>query len=349
MPRGASQGSQGDHESSDELREPTQTAGDTARENGTPGGSAESRGAWWQRLVEFAAVIAVPPALFYILGLGALWVQLSSDEYDRPSNDNAWFAASLVARPTVAGLGAEVTLRGLAASSVIATVVLIVAYIVLRLLRTGGSESGVFKLLPLLLPFSTGPLGLLLFFVLTLPAEDGVPLVPKFRIVGGLAVLYVLVFFLDWSLGAEYRSVLRRAFAFYPRWLYSAIAILSVLCVGGSVLFPGEARLPCLYRVTSEGDVMDGEAISGQRAEALGDLRTLEGGFLGHSEGHWYVIEEEQLDLEAIPDDGASRILEGEFYVAYTKIGPDGRPVGIPVAEEDRMPEELYTLSGDCT
>ena len=67
-------------------------------------------------MVELAAVIAVPPTLFYVLGVGALWVQLSS-EYDLPGNDNAWFAASLVARSTTAGLGVEVVLRAFAAQA----------------------------------------------------------------------------------------------------------------------------------------------------------------------------------------------------------------------------------------
>lgn len=102
----------GDHEASERIREPEQTHEGPAEENGPPGELSGSRGAWWQRLVELAAVIAVPPALFYVLGLGALWVQLSS-EHHLGGNDNALLAATLVARPIAVGLGAEVMLRGL--------------------------------------------------------------------------------------------------------------------------------------------------------------------------------------------------------------------------------------------
>lgn len=358
MSRGSARGTQGgaegsdghsspagDHEPSDELREPEQTSEGTAQENGSSGESGGYRDAWWQRLVELAAVIAVPSALFYVLGLGALWVRLSS-EYDLSGSDNAWFAASLVARPTAASLGAEVMLRGLFASSVAATISLAAAYGVLKVRRRGRSDRGVTGL-PSLLPL-IALLSCLLLFMVVFLALNREPLVPTFRVVGGLAVFYFFFFFLNWSLGTEYPALLRRTLAFYPRWLYSAIALLSVLCVGGSVLFPGEAHLPCLYRETSEGDVVDGEVLSPQRAEELEGYRTLEGGFLGHSEGHWYVFGEKSLKLEAIPDDGASRVLEGEFYFATTRIGPDGRPAGEPVTEENRKPGEAYTLSGEC-
>lgn len=281
-------------------------------------------------------------ALFYVLGLGALWVQLAS-EYDLPGNDNAWFAASLVARPTAAGLGAEVLLRGLLFSMVVAALLLFVAYIVFK--RREPNRQ-VLRLPPMILPLSAAVLGLLLFIVTS--AEDRAPLVPTFRIVGGLVVLYFFSFFLYWILGGEARMYVGRAFAFYPRWLYSVIAVLAVLCMGGSVLFPGETRLSCLYRETAEGDVMDGGVISAQRAEELDDYRTLEGGFLGHSEGHWYVFDEENLQLKAIPDDEASRVIEGEFYVAYTRIGSEGKPVGDSVTEEETKSGVTYTLSGDC-
>lgn len=84
-------------------------------------------------------------------------------------------------------------------------------------------------------------LGLLLFIVTS--AEDRAPLVPTFRIVGGLVVLHFFSFFLYWILGGEARMYVGRAFAFYPRWLYSVIAVLAVLCVGGSVLFPAREEL----------------------------------------------------------------------------------------------------------
>jgi hypothetical protein len=290
-------------------------------------------------------VIAVPPALFYVLGLVALWVQLSS-EYSFPGYDSAWFAASLVTRATAASLGAEIVFRGLFVASAAAAVLLLGAYIVLKLLRRGQSYSGVPRIPPLIIPLSVGSLSLLLFIAIS--ADGRAPLVPTFRILGGLALLYFFLFFFYWILGGESRAFLKRGLNFYPGWLYSTIAMLSVLCMGASALFPEEPRLLCLYRETVEGDVVAGEVVSVQRAEELTDYRTLEGGFLGHSAGYWYVIGANNLDLQAIPDDGATRILKGEFYVAHTKIGPDGKPTGQPVTEEMTRSGETYTLSGGC-
>jgi hypothetical protein len=179
--------------------------------------------------------------------------------------------------------------------------------------------------------------------------ETGTVQVSNLRITGALFVGYLLPLYLLWRLGTEEREAVWKVFSFYPRVLYDLIALVTVLCVGASVLFPGEARLPCLWRETAEGDVVDGEVLSPQRAEELEESRTAEGGFLAHSEGHWYVFDTENLDLKAIPDDRAKRVVQGEFYVANYRMGPDGRPVGEPVTEDEQQPNEVYLVKGDCT
>lgn len=290
--------------------------------------------------MELAAFIAVPPALFYVLGFGALWVQLSN-EYDGSGLYNTWYAASLVPRIVVAAYGASVIWKGLLVSLLTAFVLLLVAYWVLRRRRT---ISRLIRLCVLLLPLSVAVFGGLLWIAGT--TEGNAPAVPTFRIVGGFLVVYFLLFYLFWSIGKEERSFVKEVFSFYPKTLYSVIAVASLLSIGASVLFPVDVGLPCLWRETAPEDVVNGEVLSPERAQELSDLRTLEGGFLAHSEGHWYVYDEKEI--RAIPDDEATRVIEGRFYVAYRKIGKKGDPVGEEVAEEDFKAGEFYTRTSSC-
>jgi hypothetical protein len=83
-------------------------------------------GSWWRRLVELAAFVALPPAVAYVLGLGALWIQLSA-EYDDLGIYTTWYAASLVPKAAVAGQGIEVLWKALPPTVIVAGVSLLVA------------------------------------------------------------------------------------------------------------------------------------------------------------------------------------------------------------------------------
>ncbi len=323
----------------------------TPSESKGPGGFENA----WQRLIEVAAVLAAPPAVFYVAGLVALWVQLSNDDDLSFSlrDGDAWFAASLVARSTAVSLGAQVVLKGLVFALALATVLLSGAYVVLKFKRRSQdrSDSEIPALPAWGVPASTFLVGAMMFIAVS--AGDSTPIVFAVRISGALIVVYLLNLYLYWNLGGVARAIVTKPIAFYPKWLYNLIVVLAILCVGGSVLFPGQARLSCLYRETTQGDVMDGRVLSAKQAQKFEDYRTLEGGFLGHSEGYWYVFGEDHLQLEAIPDDGAKRILDGEFYAAHTRIGPDGKPEGEPMTEEQvqetsKPAKYGYELSGDC-
>lgn len=297
----------------------------------------------WRRLVEFAAFIAVPPALFYILGLGALWIQLSS-EYDSSGLYNTWYAASLVPRSVAAGYGAGVIWRGIVISSGLAFLLLFVAYLVIRSRGSDRIQLGGYPLwIPLILPMILATIALLLGAA---GYSESIVRVPAFRLVGGILVAYFLWFYLFWSLGMEGRTFLKMVFSYYPKGLYNVIAVVSILCVGASVLFPGDGSLPCLWREPAQGDVVDGKVLSPERAEELKDFRTLEGGFLAHSEGYWYVFDEKEV--RAIPDDEATRIVEGKFYIAHKKIGEKAEPVGDEVAKQDFKAGETYTPVPSC-
>lgn len=80
------------------------------------------QGRWWRRLIEAAAIVAVPPAVFYVLGLVAFWISLAS-EHDSTELYAIWHAASLVPRTVVVGFGVEVVWRGLIAASLVATLI----------------------------------------------------------------------------------------------------------------------------------------------------------------------------------------------------------------------------------
>ena len=320
----------------------------TPRESRRAGGSENN---WWRRLVEVAAVIAAPAAVFYVAGLVAFWVQLSN-EYKLPGTEYVWIAASLVSKSTAAGLGVQTVMRGLVVALALATVLLSAAYIVLKLKprQQDHSDSETPAVPAWVLPVSTFMVGGLVYIIVS--TQDTTPVVFTVRFTGALAVAYLLNFYLYWNLGGAPRAAITKSIAFYPKWLHNLIVVLGILCVGGSVLFPGEASLPCLYRETTQGDVMNGEVLSAMQAAKYEDFRTLEGGFLGHSQGYWYVLDEEHLQLEAIPDDDAKRILEDEFYIAHTRIGRNGKPVGERMTEEQAEknpnPGRGYQLSGAC-
>lgn len=93
------------------------------------GSSADGR-AWWRVLVEVAAVIAVPSALLYVLGMLAFWLRIAN-EYDRVNIGTTWYAASLVPRSTAAASGVEAIVRGFVGGSLLNFAVLFVVYVVL--------------------------------------------------------------------------------------------------------------------------------------------------------------------------------------------------------------------------
>lgn len=101
------------------------------------GGRPEAARQWWQRLVELAALVALPPALAYALGVLALWVQIST-AYDPIDAWTNWQAATMAARPFVAGLGVGVLLRALAFSLLAGAVLLGAWWAFVRFCREDG-------------------------------------------------------------------------------------------------------------------------------------------------------------------------------------------------------------------
>lgn len=323
----------------------------TRKENVREPESNKPWGEWWRRLAELAAVIALPPAIFYILGLGALWVQLST-EYGGPRSDPTWLASSLVSRSIAMSLGVQVALRALFWSLVVAAVLLFGLMLVAcsrrlwrRYRRGSDYQSESISTIAVAALIAAG-------FSLTLWVGrrmiEEVSSIPTIRFYIVFLIIYFLLSYVSLSSFGGAGAFLKRVFASSPRWLYNTLALTSILIVGISVLFPGEPQLPCLWRQVSEGDVVDGEVLSAQEAEKMSRGRSLEGGFLGRSDGYWYVFDPTYQDLQAIPEDGARRFLAGEFNVSYFRIGQDGQPTGQPVTQEEMKSGEGYTARGNC-
>ncbi|MDQ3236034.1 MAG: hypothetical protein M3Q54_00675 [Actinomycetota bacterium] len=154
----------------------------------------------------------------------------------------------------------------------------------------------------------------------------------------------VLVVVFGGQIGKEFY---KRVVGFYPISVYQIISIVAAMSVFISILFPREASLSCLWKEDSDGEVVEANVPNTQGpSEPI--QWTLQGGFLSKKDGTWYVFTESDR-LQAIPDDQAFRIVEGEFSVKYSRIGRDGTPVGEPVAEEDMKSGTTYVAVEDCS
>lgn len=301
-------------------------------------------------MVEVAAVIAVPSALLYVLGVLTFWLRLAS-EYDRVSIGTTWYAASLVPRSTAAASGIEVIGRGFVYGALASVAVLFLSHVVVyvRAKREGCGEGVRFFSAPLLIPslfLTAGMVSVLLNLLLS--GGSGYGLLFNLRVVAvmtlilSLSVLYPLVFGTE-NESSSLRSLLR----FYPRPVYRAITAVLIVSVFASILLPREASLSCLWKEDPKGEVFEANAVDTQSAaEPL--QWTLQGGFLSRSDGAWYVLTEADR-LQAIPDDQSTRVVGGDFSVRYLEVGGKGRPVGEPVPEEDMKSWGTYVAVKHCS
>lgn len=108
----------------------SRTTGEVGEGTGSGDRAKPDGRAWWRVLVEVAAVIAVPSALLYVLGMLAFWLRIAN-EHDRVNIGTTWYAASLVPRSTAAASGVEAIVRGFVGGSLLSFAVLFVVYVVL--------------------------------------------------------------------------------------------------------------------------------------------------------------------------------------------------------------------------
>lgn len=298
--------------------------------------SSSSR-SWWRILVEVAAVIAIPSALLYALGVVVFWLKIAN-EYDRISIGTTWYAASLVPRSTAAASGIEVMLRGLLYGAFLSVALLLCSHFFafLRAKRSDRREDIRFFSTPLFVPFSLLIVGLL-SVVISLQFSQGSTYGLLFYLraaaitVGILGLLAIL----PWIFGGRtaYRDP-RLPLRLYSGPAYRGIAVVVVVCVFGSVLIPGEASLSCLWKEDPNGEIYEAN-VANTQSENEPLQWTLQGGFLTKSDGTWYVLTEADR-IQAMSNDESIRVVGGDFSIRYLKVGNEGTPVGEPVPEDER-------------
>jgi len=301
-------------------------------------------------LIEIAAVIAVPSALLYALGVVVFWLGIAN-EYDSISISTTWYAASLVPRSTAAASGIEVILRGVLYGTLLSSVVLFIEYMVNYARRRESSHLRRIRFFsePLYLPvWLLFAASLIAILNIQFSSDSSFGLLYILRLLALMVfigiLLPVLLVFFGGQIGKE---LYERVVDFYPKSAYQIISIVAAMSVFISILFPREASLSCLWKEDSDGEVVEANVPNTQGPNEPVQW-TLQGGFLSKNDGTWYVLTESDR-LQAIPEDQAIRIVEGEFSVKYSRIGRDGTPVGEPVAEEDMKSGTTYVAVEDCS
>ena len=208
---------------------------------------------WWQRFIELAALIAVPPTLAYALGVVALWVQLSKVYSISAGEWSLSYAATMAYKPLAAGIGFGVLLRAFSFTLVVGGALLLISYLYVRLLKKRRpSDDGITELTALIIPVSSILIGGVLFAI---GLSTSVQIVPSLRLVGAPILLYLFTFYLIWVLNPEQRSLVKRLVTYHPKAIYGTIPVVGVVLVVFFTLSPGALQLPCLTRHMSEGDV----------------------------------------------------------------------------------------------
>ncbi len=305
---------------------------------------------WWQTLIEIAAVIAVPSALLYALGVVVFWLRIAN-EYDSISISTTWYAASLVPRSTAAASGIEVIVRGILYGTLLSSVVLLIQYIVsyARLRKSAQSRKIRFFSEPLNLPvwlLFVASLIAILYIQFSRDSSYGLLYILRLLALMVSIGLLLPVLWVVFS-GQGRRELYERIVDFYPIFTYQMVFIVAAMSVFISILFPREASLSCLWKEDSDGEVIEANVPNTQGPNEPIQW-TLQGGFLSKNGGTWYVLTESNR-LQAIPDDQAIRVVEGEFSVKYLRIGRDGTPVGEPVSGEDMKSRTTYVAVKDCS
>lgn len=307
---------------------------------------------WWRILVEVAAVIAVPSAFLYVLGVLVFWLRIAS-EYDGISLGTTWYAASPVPQSTAAASGIEAIVRGFIYGTLAGAAILFVAHVVVCVWARKKTEGGIgFFSAPLLAPFLFLALAVGLVVLLNLFLVEG----SSYGLLFNLRVLTVAVVLLvaliagyPWIVGTSMRNgSLRSLLRLYPRPVYRAtLAAVVVVSMFAAILLPREASLSCLWKEDPKGEVFEANAV-GTQSKTDPQQWTLQGGFLSRSDGAWYVLTEANR-LQAIPDNNSVRVVGGDFSVRYLKIGNDGTPAREPVPEEDMEPWGTYVAVQHCS
>lgn len=267
---------------------------------------AENRIAWWQRLLELAAFVTLPPTIAYCLGALGLWIHLAEIYTSNLGVSDLWFAVSLVPNAVIAGFGFRIIWYVL---PIILGFAGISFAVIVWVRRHNLPKVPLIGLGVTLIPLCLLTLAL---WISQVGNTTSFP-VPALRIVVGLLFLYALGFYLFWSGDRSTREVTKKVLSIYPRTAYTINAVVGLIALAYTVLFTYQTPLPCLVQQLVKEDVVavNNPAVVQGRAKPPEDpsnftgLFSPEGRLLAHSQGYWYVLDNNGL-LRAIPGNDSS-------------------------------------------
>ncbi len=296
-----------------------------------------------------AAVIALLSALLYVFGICAFWLQIVR-EYDGIGPGTLRYAASLVPRNAAAASGIGVIVRGAAYGTIVASVIFAVHWVIVYLRpRFADSQSVSSGFMPLFVPLCSLTIGLLLLL-----AEWNVSSETSYGTVFNLRALAIVLFVLClpsiilWILGIPgSRSSFLALWRFYPAFVRRVITVVVIASIASTILLPENPAFDCLYKEDESGEISEANVIGTQEDDS-GPLWTLQGGFVAKREGTWYVLTDADR-LEAIPDDGSSRVIGGEYSTKYQRIDREGKLVEEPVTQGAMEERQSYVAVKTCS
>lgn len=246
--------------------------------------------AWWRRLVDLGAFIALPPAAAYVLGLIAFWMQLSV-AYTFSEAWTTWYATILAPKLLIVGVGVAVLGRAISLTIALAWILLVIAkYRTAKDKRpdwqADPKTAVVYKMTPIIM--FTLALDLVLVTFLSDPFNTDFGL--RFLLIP-VVVLYLLFAYFLFRQGAGFDSI-KTACAHFPRWSFEAPLVAFLLLLVVFTFYPTDVSTPCLTTRTYEEPAA---------AQDNSFPITREGRLIAHTDGYWYVFSETG-DLVAIPD-----------------------------------------------
>ncbi len=230
----------------------------------------------WRRVVELAALISVPPALLYAVGLCTLWIQISQT-YWSLNLTTAWYAASLAPKSVALGQGVRAFWAILPVSFLLSFLVMLFVYVYNRFYQKDPTFRGKEPVTFLLGMFTIALLAI--SFLLT---DYSLALLQLLRFLVGFLAFYSL-WFLAFRHVGQHRSLTP-----YPAGMYQLLRYILIGSLLIAVLWPGNLQLPYLVRGLNETGGPYKEDYS-PMDDAI-EFRITEGRLLTVSGGYWHVL-----------------------------------------------------------
>lgn len=259
--------------------------------------------AWWRRLVDLGAFFAVPPAVAYVLGLIAFWMQLSV-AYTFSEAWTTWYAAILAPKLLIVGIGIAVIGRAISLAITLAWILLVIAKH--RTAKEDRPEpqrdlttAMVYRILPTMMLLLALDLVLVTFLSQSFNTDFGL----RFALIP-VVLLYTLFVYFQFRQGSGF-SHIKAVLSYFPRWSLETPLIAFLLLLVVFTFYPTDVSTPCFTNRPYEEpeNARDNSFPTGQQ-----------GRLIAHTDGYWYVFDR-RGDLLAIPDAERDSVeISGAFY-----------------------------------